>query len=187
MHVKKEIIDNIKKLRNQTGASIKACKASLQASENNFDIAITILQKKGLIFANKKLNRPVIEGLIQSYIHTNFRIGIIVELNCETDFVAKQLKFHQLAKDIAMQIAVYKSVEYISEDKSFNSEQNHLFNEWFNIQYKTIENSNELFLMNQIFIKNQEITIEELVKQHIVFFGENIKIKRFVRFILGED
>ena len=113
---KKISTKNIKELRNKTGAGMTDCKKALEASDGQIDIAIENLRKKGLASANKKSDRLATEGLIESYIHAGSRIGVLVELNCETDFVARQSEFHQLAKNIAMQIAACHSVKYVSQD-----------------------------------------------------------------------
>lgn len=191
----------VKELRNKTGAGMMDCKKALQASEGNIDIAIENLRKKGLASADKKSSRIAAEGIIESYIHAGSRIGVLVELNCETDFVARRLEFQQLAKDIAMQIAAYQSVMYVSSqdipksliDKETSLEQGKedLVNKPKDIKEKIIlgrveKRLMEMSLMNQPFIRNQDMSIEALVKQHISLLGENIKIRRFKRFLLGE-
>lgn len=199
--LKKISVENIKELRNKTGAGMTDCKKALEASDGQIDIAIETLRKKGLAFANKKSSRLATEGLIESYIHAGSRIGVMVELNCETDFVARQTQFQQLARDIAMQIAACQSVQYVSKDDIPNEiiayeqdielQKEDLSNKPLDIKNKIAEGRvqkrcKELSLMNQAFIKKTEITVEELVKQHIALLGENIKIRRFERFILGE-
>nr|YP_010618690.1 Translation elongation factor Ts [Rhodomelopsis africana]WAX02703.1 Translation elongation factor Ts [Rhodomelopsis africana] len=199
--LKKISAKNIKELRNKTGAGMTDCKKALEASEGQIDIAIEALRKKGLASADKKSNRLAAEGLIESYIHAGSRIGVLIEINCETDFVSRQPKFHQLAKDIAMQIAACQSVVYVFKsdipDDIINYEQGlelqkeDLLNKPIEIKNKIANGRldkrlKELSLMDQNFIKKTEITIEELVKQHIALWGENIKIRRFERFLLGE-
>nr|ARW68296.1 translation elongation factor Ts [Chondria sp. (in: red algae)] len=194
-------MESIKELRNKTGAGMTDCKKALEASNGQIDIAIETLRKKGLAFANKKSGRFAAEGLVESYVHSGSRIGVLVELNCETDFVARQLEFHQLAKNIAMQIAACQTVRYVSIDdipidvkeyeQQIELQKEDLNNKPLDIKSKIAKGRlnkrlKELCLMDQNFIKQNEITIEELVKQHIALLGENIRIRRFQKFILGE-
>nr|YP_010619853.1 Translation elongation factor Ts [Symphyocladia marchantioides]WAX03866.1 Translation elongation factor Ts [Symphyocladia marchantioides] len=199
--LKKITVQNIKELRNKTGAGITDCKNALEASDGQIDIAIEALRKKGLASADKKSSRLATEGLIESYIHAGSRIGVLVEINCETDFVSRQPEFHQLAKDISMQIAACHSVSYIfksdipdhiiSYEKSLELQKEDLSVKPTEIKNKIANGRlnkrlKELSLMDQSFIKKPEITVEELVKQHIALWGENIRIRRFERFLLGE-
>nr|QCI04788.1 Translation elongation factor Ts [Bornetia secundiflora] len=194
-------VENIKELRLKTGAGMMDCKKALESANDDIDLAIENLRKKGLASAEKKSARIAAEGLIESYVHAGSRIGVLVELNCETDFVARQIEFHKLAKDIAMQLAACQSVEYIAIDQipdsilvhehKIESEKEDLLNKPLNRREKILEGRiqkrlKELTLMNQPFIKNPDISIEDLVKQHIALLGENIKIRRFERFLLGE-
>lgn len=198
---KKISTENIKELRSKTGAGMTDCKKALEASGGQIDVAIENLRKKGLAFADKKASRVATEGLIETYVHSGSRLGVIIELNCETDFVARQSKFQQLARDIAMQIAACQNVQYISMDQIPKSvkhyeQQIELQREDISSKPSDIQNKitlgrlekryKELSLMDQSFIKKSEITVEELIKQHIALLGENIKIRRFERFILGE-
>nr|YP_009399302.1 translation elongation factor Ts [Kapraunia schneideri]ARW68908.1 translation elongation factor Ts [Kapraunia schneideri] len=202
MSIQKKISsESIKDLRNKTGAGMTDCKKALTASNGNIEVAIENLRKKGLATADKKSSRVATEGLIQSYIHAGSRIGVLLEINCETDFVARQPKFQQLAKDIAMQIAACQSVKYVSKsdipktiieyEKKIELEKDDLISKSDDIKIKIAEGRvekrlKELSLFDQVFIKEQNITIEELIKQHISLLGENIKIRRFERFLLGE-
>nr|YP_009391645.1 translation elongation factor Ts [Laurenciella marilzae]ARW59789.1 translation elongation factor Ts [Laurenciella marilzae] len=198
---KKFSTENIKELRNKTGAGMTDCKRALEASGGQIDVAIESLRKKGLAIADKKSSRIVTEGLVESYIHSGSRIGVIVELNCETDFVARQSKFQQLAKDIAMQIAACQLVKYVSKEeipehvrdyeKAIEMHREDISNKPLDIRNKIAQGRlekrlKELSLMDQNFIRQGEITVEELVKQHIALLGENIRIRRFERFVLGE-
>nr|WCH56119.1 translation elongation factor Ts [Calliblepharis sp.] len=191
----------VKELRNKTGAGMMDCKKALQSSDGNMELAIENLRKKGLALADKKAGRVAAEGIIDSYIHAGSRIGVLVEINCETDFVARRLEFQQLAKDVAMQIAACPSVKYISVDDIENSiiaietriesQKEDLINKPEAIRNKIVSGRIEkrlkqMSLTNQPFIKNLDISIEELIKQHIVLLGENIKIRRFEKFLLGE-
>lgn len=192
----------VKKLRNKTGAGMMDCKKALQASNGNVDIAIENLRKKGLAFADKKANRSTAEGLIESYIHIGSRIGVLVEINCETDFVARRKEFQGLAKNIAMQIAASPLVEYISIDaipkdiidkeRNIEKEKEDLLNKLDEVKDKIIQGRiikrlKEMSLLDQVYIRDSSITIEQLVKHHIALLGENIKIRRFQKFVLGED
>jgi len=197
----KNLRELIKELRAKTGAGITDCKRALEASSGEINIAIESLRKKGLASADKKSTRIAAEGLVESYIHAGSRIGVLVELNCETDFVARQSSFKTLTKDIAMQIAACPNVKYVSlndipesvlnHEKNIESEKEDLVNKSKEIKDKILlgrveKRLKELSLMDQMFVKDLTISIEELVKQHISLLGENIKIRRFERFVLGE-
>nr|YP_010952215.1 elongation factor Ts [Gloiopeltis furcata]WMP13884.1 elongation factor Ts [Gloiopeltis furcata] len=192
---------HVKQLRSQTGAGMMDCKKALQLNQGNMQLAMETLRKKGLASADKKSNRIAVEGVIESYIHLGSRIGVLVELNCETDFVARRSEFHRLAKDIAMQIAACPSVKYVSLDHidqdtysnemRIESEKEDLKNKSEEIKNKIIigrvnKSLKEISLMDQVFIKNQDLSIDELIKRHIALLGENIKIRRFQKFALGE-
>ena len=191
----------VKELRNQTGAGMMDCKKALQESHGNIKIAIENLRKKGLASADKKSSRITAEGIIESYIHSGSRIGVLVELNCETDFVARRLEFHNLAKDIAMQIAACPSVQYISTshidqeiidiEQSIESSKKDLSGKPQQIKDKIIAGRLEkrlkgISLIDQPFIKDESMSVEELIKQHVALLGENIQIRRFTKFLLGE-
>lgn len=198
---KKISTEIIKEVRSRTGAGMMDCKRALEATEGKVDLAIENLRKKGLAFANKKSTRIATEGLIESYIHSGSRIGVLVELNCETDFVARRQEFHSLAKDIAMQLAACQFVEYVSindipqetimNEKRIEMDKDDISNKSEEIKEKIVngrikKRMQELSLMDQPFIKDTEISIEDLIKQHIALLGENIKVRRFQRFLLGE-
>nr|YP_009326714.1 elongation factor Ts [Membranoptera platyphylla]AMJ16971.1 elongation factor Ts [Membranoptera platyphylla] len=199
--IKKISAENIKELRSKTGAGMMDCKKALEATEGQVDLAIENLRKKGLASADKKSSRIATEGLIESYVHAGSRLGVLVELNCETDFVARQIEFQDLAKNIAMQLAACQLVEYVSindipqevilKEVDIESAKEDIAKKTENLRKQIIEGRiekrlKELSLMDQDFIKNTDISIEELVKQHIALLGENIKIRRFQRFLLGE-
>lgn len=192
---------SVKELRNKTGAGMMDCKKALQASDGNISIAIENLRKKGLASADKKMSRITTEGIIESYIHAGAKIGILIELNCETDFVARRVEFQKLSRDIAMQIAACPSVLYINTNDIpkhviDNETKIELGKEDISEKPKDIQERivngriekrlKEMTLLNQPFIRNTDITIEELVKTHISLLGENIQIRRFQKFILGE-
>nr|YP_011007348.1 Translation elongation factor Ts [Scytothamnus australis]WAM64777.1 Translation elongation factor Ts [Scytothamnus australis] len=190
----------VKELRQKTGAGMMNCKKALQETNGNFDEAIKTLRQKGLASADKKVDRTAIEGLVSSYIHTGGKIGVLVEVNCETDFVARREEFQELVKNIAMQIAASPEVLYINvedipkeiflAEKEIELKKDDLSNKTDELKEKIIigrveKTLKNLSLINQPFIRNTNITVEELIKEKISLFGENIKIKRFTRYILG--
>lgn len=194
--------DQIKELRKRTGAGVLDCRNALKQTEGNLEKAIDFLRKKGLAAASKKAGRIASEGLVQSYIHGSGKIGVLVEVNCETDFVAKTDAFKGLVKDIAMQIAAAKP-EYVSREEipaeAIERERTVLKDQAMNenskrpanIIDKIVEGRMNKFysrvcLLDQPFIRENDITIEQLLKQRISTTGENIKIRRFVRFEMGE-
>lgn len=192
---------DVKNLRDKTGAGMMDCKKALQASKGNIDIAMQELRKKGIAIADKKAHRSTIQGLIESYIHVGSKIGVLIELNCETDFVARRSEFRTLAKDVAMQIAANPAVNYIDKNnisQEFIDKETQVELKRDDIQHKptTIKKQiahsrvqkklAQLCLLSQPFIKNPDITIENLLKEHVAFLGENIRINRFSRFVLGD-
>lgn len=187
----------IQKLRQQTGVGIVDCKKALEESAGNLEKAIEILRKKGEKVAAKKQNREMKNGLIEAYIHAGGKVGAMIELTCETDFVAKNDEFKELAHNIAMQVAAtnpsYLQPEDIP-DEVIEKEKN-IFKEQIKsdkpqdilekiIQGKLEKYFQEVCLLKQPFIKDGDITIEKLITNKIAKIGENIKIKRFVRFSL---
>lgn len=191
----------VKKLREKTGAGMMNCKQALQQNNGDFDKAVESLRLKGMATADKKAGRNTQEGMIYSYIHTGNKLGILLEVNCETDFVARRPEFHELAKNIAMQIASNDNIEVINltdisqslKDKvwQFESSKEDLNNKPEEIKNKIISGRVEKtlktkVLLEQAFIRDSNITVEQYVKQTIGILGENIKIRRFVRYVLGE-
>ena len=191
----------VKELREKTGAGMMKCKKALTESNGDMTKAIEWLRKKGASTADKKAGRVAAEGLVESYIHTGGRIGVLVEVNCETDFVARGEQFHVLVKDIAMQIAACPNVEYvraseipeelIAKEKEIEMGREDLAKKPDNIKEKIVQGRidkriKELCLLDQPFIKDQSITIDELVKKTVAKLGENIQVRRFSRFVLGE-
>nr|YP_010197994.1 translation elongation factor Ts [Gracilaria multipartita]UAD86410.1 translation elongation factor Ts [Gracilaria multipartita] len=191
----------VKELRIKTGAGMMDCKKALQAADGNMEMAVETLRKKGLASADKKSTRSATEGIIDSYIHIGSRIGVLVELNCETDFVARRIEFQKLAKNLAMQVAACQNVFYVS----IKHIPQHIIDREIRIESEkedTIDKSpkmkdqiikaridkrlKEMCLIYQPFIKDQNIIIEDLIKEHIALLGENIKVRRFQRFLLGE-
>jgi len=191
----------VKELREKTGAGMMNCKKALQETEGDFEKAVESLRQKGLASADKKAGRQASEGVIESYIHTGGKLGVLVEVNCETDFVARRPEFQQLAKNIAMQIAASPTVNFVSvadippevveREKSIEAGKEDLANKPEAIRTKIVEGRIEKILktqslLDQPFIRDNNQTVEELIKQTISQLGENIKVARFIRFQLGE-
>ncbi|NJL92181.1 MAG: translation elongation factor Ts [Coleofasciculaceae cyanobacterium SM2_1_6] len=191
----------VKELRDKTGAGMMDCKKALQESESDVTKAIEWLRQKGITSAEKKSGRVAAEGIVDSYIHTGGRVGVLVEINCETDFVARRDEFKTLAKNIAMQVAACPQVEYVREseipeeiiakEKEIEMGRDDLGNKPQNIKEKIVlgrieKRLKEISLMDQPYIRDQTITIDELVKQVAAQLGEKIEVRRFVRFVLGE-
>ena len=191
----------VKDLREKTGAGMMDCKEALTASDGDFEKAIDHLRKKGMSAATKRSSKAAKDGTIATYIHMGGKIGVMVELNCETDFVAKTDHFQAMAKDLAMQIAatnpVYVSPQEISEDalereKDIYRSQLLAEKKPEKIWDKIIEGKlnkfyEEVCLINQKFIKDDSITIATLLNNMIAKTGENIIIRRFARFQLGDE
>jgi elongation factor Ts len=188
-------------LRQKTGAGMMDCKRALQATSGDLEKAIEWLRQKGIAGADKKASRVAAEGLVGQYIHTGGRIGVLVEVNCQTDFVARNEAFKALVQNVAMQIAACPNVEYVkvgdipenivAREKGIEMGKDDLGNKPDNIKEKIVQGRidkrlKELSLVDQPYIRDQSITVEELVKQNIAQLGENIQIRRFVRFVLGE-
>ncbi len=191
----------VKELRDKTGAGMMDCKKALAESEGDVEKAMEWLRKRGITKAEKQQGKTTAEGLVGSYIHTGGRLGVLVELNCQTDFVARNEAFQQLVKDIAMQIAACPSVEYVrvedipvelvAKEKEIEAGKDDLSSKPEAVRAKIVDGRiekrlKELSLSDQAYIKDQSITVEELVKQNIASLGENIRIRRFVRFVMGE-
>lgn len=190
----------VKELRERTGAGMMDCKKALEATNGDIEKAIDELRTKGLAKAAKKAGRVASEGLVVSYIHGGGRIGVLVEVNCETDFVAKTDEFKQLAYDIAMQIAA-ANPEYLNREsvpeEVINHEKEVLRAQALEegkpekIIDKMVEGRLEKFykencLLEQEFIKDPDKTVQELIHEHIAKMGENITVRRFVRYEVGE-
>lgn len=189
-------IQNIQKLREKTGASIMDCKHALEKSKGDENIAIQILQSEGKLKAQKKSERKTKEGIIEAYIHSNKKMGVLVELRCETDFVAKNSDFQKLAHDIAMQIAATNPAYLKPSDIPENilKNQKEIFRHEFEnlkkpqkildeiIEGKMQRYFSEICLLEQPFIKDLDKTINDLINEYIAKFGENIEIGKFVRF-----
>ena len=191
----------VKDLRDKTGAGMMDCKKALNETDGNVEKALEWLRKKGIASAEKKSGRVAAEGSIGSYIHTGSRVGVLLELNCETDFVARGDIFQSLLKDVSMQVAACPNVEYVSIDeipidlvekeKQIEMGRDDLSGKPENIKEKIVEGRiakrlNELVLLSQPYIKDSSLTVEELVKQVAAKIGENIKVRRFTRYTIGE-
>ncbi|MFC1646064.1 elongation factor Ts [Candidatus Omnitrophota bacterium] len=170
--------NKIKQLREETGVSIMECKKALEKTKGNIENAKELLKKRGLEIAAKKSSRATSQGRIESYIHHNHKTGVLVEINCETDFVAKNEDFTKLCKDIAMHIVAARPLYLRKEDVSKKDIPEEEKPEVF---YK------RACLLEQPFIKDEKMTINDYVSSVIAKTGENILIRRFVRFVLGES
>ena len=192
--------DMVKQLRERTGAGMMDCKKVLTETEGNIDKAIDLLREKGLAAAAKKASRVASEGVVESYIHGAGRIGVLVEINCETDFVAKTDNFKTLARDVAMHIAasnpLYLKKEEVPEDV-INHEREVLKAQALNegkpekIVEKMVDGRiekyfKEVCLLEQPFVKDPDKTVSQMITESIAKIGENISIRRFVRYQLGE-
>jgi len=190
--------EQVKKLRDQTGVSMMECKRALEQSNGDYDKALEFLKLKSKDVALKKSEREAKQGIIEAYIHSNGKIGVLLELNCETDFVARNQEFKELAHDLAMHIAgmdpKYISPEDIPEEvieaekiiyeKQFadTDKPKKVIDQIIDGKIKKF--SQEICLLTQPFVKNSDITVKELIEEKIAKLGENIKIRRFVRYEL---
>ncbi len=194
----------VKELRERTGAGMMDCKKALGETKGNLEEAIEYLRKKGLSAAAKKAGRDTKEGVIGSYVHSNGKVAVLVEVNCETDFVARNENFQSFVKDLSMHIAAAAPVcvraedmpqDYIAKEKEIAlaqmKEDPKMANKPQAVLDKIIEGKvqkiyAEQCLMGQQFVKNPDITINEFLSQTVAKIGENISIARFARFVLGE-
>ncbi len=190
----------VKELRERTGAGMMDCKKALEATNGDMEKAIDELRTRGLAKAAKKAGRIASEGVVVSYVHMGGRIGVLAEINCETDFVAKTDEFKQLAHDIAMQIAASNPAyikredipeEVIERERQVLSAQALEEGKPEKIIEKVVTGRMEKFfketcLLEQDFIKDTDKTVEELLREHIAKMGENITVRRFVRYEVGE-
>jgi elongation factor Ts len=194
-------MEDVKKLREKTGAGIVDCKKALEEAKGNMEEAVDILRKKGLAQAQKKSSRTTKEGVIGFYIHHNNKLATLVELRCETDFVAKTEDFKRLAEDLSMQVAAtgpkFVKIEDVPEDvinkeKEILREQLKNEKKPENVIEKIIEGRIQKFyeenvLLEQPFIKDDKKKIKELIAETITKTGENIQVGKFVRLQLGEE
>lgn len=193
-------MDQIKELRERTGAGMLECKKALAENGDDIEKAIDYLRKRGLAQAAKKSGRTAAEGLVHSYIHAGGKIGVIVEINCETDFVAMNDKFKTFAQEVAMQIAAcspkYLTREEVSAEEMERERQVQLDRVMAEgkpeaVARKIVDGRmakfyEEVCLLDQKYIKDDKKSIEQLLKENIASIGENIRIRRFVRYEVGE-
>jgi elongation factor Ts len=191
----------VKELREKTGAGIMDCKEALSASEGSMEAAFDYLRKKGMQAAEKRSSRATREGAVHSYIHGGGRLGVLVEVNCETDFVARTDDFQELCKDLGMQIAAsnpqYVSIEQvpadaIAKERSILEEQARQSGRPENVIAKIVDGRlqkyyQDVCLLEQPFVKDTDKTVKDVLRDHIAKLGENISIARFARFVLGDS
>jgi elongation factor Ts len=191
----------VKQLREKTGAGMMDCKKALTECDGDMERAIDFLRKKGLATAQKRAGRAMTEGIIHSYIHMGGKLGVLVEINCETDFVARNEDFQEFAKNMAMHIAASNPLgikpEDISEDiinreKEIYKAQALELGKPENVVDKIVEGKLNKFikdncLLNQAYVRDPDITISDLLNELIAKIGENITVRRFVRYQVGES
>ncbi|MFH1304779.1 MAG: translation elongation factor Ts [Candidatus Omnitrophota bacterium] len=193
------MMDKIKKLRFKTSAGMMECKSALKESGGDIEKAIEILRKNGAAKAAKKASRVAGQGIVESYIHTGNRIGVMLEMNCETDFVARNAEFRSTAREIAMQVAAANPI-YVSRDgvpadiveKEKDIYRSHTKGKPAVVTEKIVNGKLEKYfeetcLLEQPFIKNPNVKVKELITQLVSKLGENIIVKRFARFEVGEE
>jgi elongation factor Ts len=190
----------VKELREKTGAGMMDCKKALTESAGDFEKAVEFLRKKGIASAAKKAGRATKEGAVSSYIHGEGKVGVLLEVNCETDFVARTEQFKQFVKDVSMHIAAAQPqwvraeevpADVIAKEKEIAVAQMASSGKPQAVLEKIAEGKvNKFFedhcLLNQAYVKDPAKTIEQLLKETIATLGENISIRRFARFVLGE-
>jgi elongation factor Ts len=191
----------VKKLLNETGAGMMDCKKALMDNDGDFEKAIDSLRLKGMATADKKSSRNTNEGLVYSYIHTGSKLGILLEINCETDFVARREEFSDLAKNIAMQIASNPDIQVVKTEeiseatkekiRNFENSKEDLQNKPEEIRTKIVEGRvdkslKKTVLLEQEYIRDSSMTVNEYIKQVVSVLGENIRVTRFIRYVLGE-
>jgi elongation factor Ts len=193
-------LELIKQLRERTAAGFSDCKKALEEAGGDIEKAIDILRKKGLAIAAKRAGKEAKEGIVEAYIHANKKIGVLVEINCETDFVARTDEFREFAHNVAMQIAATNPIsitreevpsEVLEREKRIYEEQLREAGKPENVIPKILEGKLEKFykenvLLEQPFIKNPELTIQDLLNELMSKTGEKIVIRRFARFQVGE-
>ena len=190
----------VKELRERTGAGFMDCKRALTETEGDLDKAVVVLREKGLAAAAKKSDRDAREGLVSSYIHTGGRVGVLIEVNCETDFVARTDEFQKLVRDLAVQVAglapLYVDVERIPAEDLAAKKAELLADESVqkkpeNIRAQIVEGQlkkwfSQVCLLDQPF-RDEERTVRDLITEKIATIGENIRVRRFTRYALGEE
>ncbi|MDP9120460.1 MAG: translation elongation factor Ts [Acidobacteriota bacterium] len=190
----------VKQLRERTGAGMLDCKNALTEAQGDMEKAVDLLRKKGLAAAAKKAGRITAEGVVDSYIHGGGRIGVLVEVNCETDFVARTDPFRDLVKDIAMHIAAAEprcvrreevTQEVLDRERAIFRDQALASGKPANVVERIVEGKidkyySEFVLLEQPFVKNPDLTVGQMISEAIAKIGENIQVRRFARFKLGE-
>jgi len=193
--------EKVKELRERTGIGMMECKAALSECDCDMDKAVELLRKKGYARAEAKSSRAAKEGYIGSYIHMNGRIGVLVELNCESDFVARNCEFQELVKELAMQIAAAKPkwvaasdvpADIVAKEKEIIQAQLGEMKKPPQIMEKIVEGKlgkffEEVCLLDQPYIRDDKVKVRDLITQLVAKIGENIKIGRFARFEIGQD
>jgi len=189
----------VKELRDRTGLGMMECKKALNESEGDIEKAIVIMRKKGFARAEGKMNRETADGMVGSYIHMNGKIGVLVEVNCESDFVSRNDEFQEMAKNIAMHVAA-ANPRYVSPEEipqAVLDQEKEIIHEQFKDSKKPPEIVEkivlgklnkfyeEVCLLDQKYIKDDKLSIKEYVASFIAKFGENIRVRRFARFQLG--
>ena len=191
----------VKELRSKTGAGMMDCKQALVKSSGNLDKAIDFLRKSGIAKAEKKISRVAKEGMVYSYIHQGSRLGVLLEIGCETDFVAKTDGFQELAHNVAMQIAATNPIsvtreevsqKVIDKEKEIYTDQAQSSGKPDNIIEKMVEGRlnkyyQENCLLEQNFIKDPDKKLQDIITETIATLGENITVNRYIRFSIGED
>ncbi|MEM9555004.1 MAG: translation elongation factor Ts [Acidobacteriota bacterium] len=190
----------VKELRQRTGAPMMQCKQMLQEAEGDIDKAVDLLRKKGLAAADKKAGRLTADGAVGSYIHGNGSIGVLVEVNCETDFVARTDDFQSLVRDIAMHVAAAEprfvrreevTDDVLAREREIYEEQVRAEGKPENLVDRIVTGKMEKFyaeavLLEQPFVKNPDQTVQQMISERIAKIGENIQVRRFTRYKLGE-
>ena len=190
----------VKELRERTGAGFMDCKKALTEADGDLDKAVTLLRERGLAAAAKKAGRDAREGLVSSYIHTGGRVGVLIEVNCETDFVARTEEFQKLVRDLAVQVAglapTYVDQERIPADVLEAKRAEFLADESVqkkpeNIRQQIVDGQlkkwySQVCLLDQPF-RDEERTVRDLITEKIATIGENIRVRRFTRYALGEE
>ncbi|MFH1791154.1 MAG: translation elongation factor Ts [Candidatus Omnitrophota bacterium] len=199
------MMDSVRRLRDKTNAGILDCQSALKETGGDIEKAVDVLRKKGKAQASKKAGRAAKDGVVESYIHMGGKIGVLLEVNCETDFVARNTEFRKLTRDIAMQVAasrpsyvtrnevpepIVAKEKEIFKEQMMSSEKDR--NKPANVIDKIVENKLEKFyeescLMEQPFIKDPKVKVKDLIEQAIATMGENIVVRRFTRYQVGEE
>jgi elongation factor Ts len=201
MPQKEDLMEKVKELKEATGAGFAECRKALAEANGDIEKAIEILKKRGLTKAEKKLSRQAKEGIVEAYIHIGGRIGVLVEINCETDFVARNEEFKKFAHEIAMQIAAMSPrwikredipEEIVKKEFEIYLEQSKAEGKPDHIAEKIAKGKLEKFfeencLYEQIWIRDGKSKIEDLIKSMVAKFGENIVVRRFARFEIGKE